>query len=782
MDNTYYFWVSLLFFLIPNGRCYFSRTPLGEPYYVYGIGPVCRNYSLNDTTIFQKQARYHDKVTERFFFHHDMKNSWLKNMKLYHYLHFDVCEGSGSLLKFLVEVLLNPKYTITEDPSAKARRKIAQWKYQPNILVIFTFLTDEMFIRLAEILSQTNILVVNLHSNVQFHQNTHIVPKKFTIIYNETLNFFRDVITALDWRYISIVNFEDRLSPSREYHHGYKQLFLDMGICFNTDSFVFNVTRANRTIDRLKMQQGDDVILLVGPANRQLTFMNLVGHSKKTWVLSDNFFADRARKNVSNVMTITDNFTPYRYELYLLKARAVFIYKNLLLLKQKQLYSFNYLTKLYQFLFVFHKAYWGNCENINNLVTLKTVVLSVTKNISLSLNVDKDKVIRRNEDYNVDKLRLSMLDYKNRRNVLSKCPTVECEPGREYIFKRLEVNETQWDESYRWSCQLCSPGFYKRNYGNSSCEQCPVNEVSNERRDSCYDPYILKAISFQQPFSILAISLACFGICCCGVVFIAFIKFRTTPMMKAADVNMTMVHLLIIAFNLVFQPFLFMGKPVKLKCYGRLLALTICYTLANAVILLRSQKVLMAFQSRVKLNKSEIQRAKLAGLLSAFLLVVTANLFLLVSVVSEPVKVIEKWDHEHFEKTFYCNTWKHSIGLVTFNICLHIVCFVQAFRGRRLPGAFKETMSIVYGSFITIVVFIVLYPIVFFHKDVLERDSVFWIAVTLNLDILVMFCYLRRVYVAVFLPEINTPEYSRGIIIAKMKKDSENQIKYSLSD
>ena len=778
MSNTQYS-VYLLLLLAFNSYQCFARTLLGEPYYVYGVGPVCRNSNTNKSNVFEQQAKYHDVAAQRFFYENDVRSYILKYRKLYQYVHVDVCEGSDSLLDFLVEVLLNPKYTITEDPSTKARRKITQWKYQSKILMIFAFLTDEMFVRLAGILSQTDILVMNLRANIQFHQNLYVVPSRFVSVLQENKHFLGDLITVLNWRYITIVTFEDKLSSSsQDYLQQYKRLFLDMGICFNVETFVYDAVKAKQVVERLQTQQDNDVILLVGATNRQIEFTDLVRFSNKTWILSDNHFADYVKNDVGSIITIEDGFTPALYEITLVNAHATMLYISFSS-EDKQLYSFNYLTKLYQYMLILHNAYKKRAFTATDLVTLKKSMLSSTEDVVLTLKVDKEKIISNNAIYNIQSLSSSLSNYKTRSNASSKCPLVECEPGREYIFKRLEVNETQWNESYQWSCQLCAPGFYKRNYGNSSCQQCPVHEISNERRDSCYDPYTLKTISFQQPFSIIAISLAGFGVCCCLVVFIGFIKFRTTPMMKAADVNMTMAHLFIITCNLVVQPFFYMGKPVMLKCYGRLLTITVCYTLTNAVILWRSQKVLSVFQRRVIMNAKQVKKAKFTQFAGMSTLVVTANLLMAVLILREPVRIIEEWDYEHFEKTFYCNTWQHSIGLVTFSICLQFVCFVQAFRGRRLPGAFKETMSIVYGSFITIVVFFVVFPIVFFHKDVLGRDSVYWIAVTFNLDILVMFCYFRRVYVAVFLPEMNTVEYSRSVIMAKMSKDSKNRIRTS---
>ena len=90
-----------------------------------------------------------------------------------------------------------------------------------------------------------------------------------------------------------------------------------------------------------------------------------------------------------------------------------------------------------------------------------------------------------------------------------------------------------------------------------------------------------------------------------------------------------------------------------------------------------------------------------------------------------------------------------------------------------IPGAFKETMSIVYGSFMVILIFIVLYPIVIFQKDILQAESVYWIAIALSMDVLVIFCYFRRIYIAVFHPEMNTKEYAGAIMLKRMRKDAD---------
>ena len=481
--------------------------------------------------------------------------------------------------------------------------------------------------------------------------------------------------------------------------------------------------------------------------------------------------------DVGNVIAFHDNlYFKYQSLFDMLIRNTEIFHMNVQHGPLKDLVSFDYLLQFYQELLTLHSVYADVTSKIDDLLMIKVqvrglLVIHFTRILVNGKEVFQYNPFRPNDD--LKEFERSMAPYRIR----TTCPTVQCEPGRKYVFKRLDGNASQWNESFQWTCQRCTPGFYKADHGNSSCKPCPRLYLASESRDSCFDPYVVKVISFEQPFTLLAVGLTCFGILSCLGVFLAFIKYRNTPMMKAANVNMSLFHLCLMVGNFALLFIAFHGEASQVKCYCRLFAMTIFYTIIVGVILLRSQKVLKAFGSRVKMTKSEVRRAFIGEIFFVVVLALIDNLILFIVVSINPIKVETLLNGKTFERTPHCTTWSHLNVLVAFAICLQFVCFVQAFRGRRLPGAFKETMSIVYGNFISILVFATMYPIVAFQRDVLMRDGVFWIALTLNMNLLVTFCYFKRVYVAVFVPDKNTTEYSRSVIMAKMSKESRNKIR-----
>ena len=757
------------------------RSPIGEPYYVFGIGSACYQRSINQSSQFNLKARYHDKAVQYFFHKHDSDHPVLKHWKKYNYQYIDICGSFEKLTSTSVDLLLDPRYTLTDDPSPIARRKITSWKYRSKILVIFLYIEHDLFHLLPEIFSQTDVLLLNVQNEDVLWQNFFMIPGRTQISFQTLDQLVSHVFDVMQWKYVSIILLEETYGLGQIYLQRFQEMFHRFGICFNTDVVPPSLLSTaddpmtNKVINRIRGDRTVNTVFLVGSSTKQVMFLRAFGASNKTWIVVENYKLDLIPSSAGTVIAFHDGV--YRDDestFTMLKNHAKVFYTDMKYSPLKDLVSFDYLFKFYQELLALHSVYSGFLETVNSLFLLKIFLRGQLTNDFLRILVNHEKVFRcYTYFFKLSSLDKAMSPYFEQ----TSCPAVQCSPGQEYVFKKMDANVSQWNESFQWTCQLCGPGFYKAIHGNTSCQLCPPLYMSNEKRDSCFDPYILKVISIGQPFTLVAIGLTCFGFMSCFGVLLAFIKYRNTPMMKAANVNMTLFHIVLIAANFLLLLLAFYGEPSEMKCYCRLFAMTIFYTIIVGIILLRSQKVLKAFGSRIKMTKSEVRRAFFGEIFFLLILVLVNNLILFIAVNIIPVQMLTILNSITYEKTLHCETWRHSNVLVGFSICSQFVCFIQAFRGRRLPGAFKETMSIVYGNFISILVFITMYPIVVFQKDILMRESVFWIALTLNMNLLVMFCYFRRVYVAIFQPEKNTVEYSRSVIMAKMNKESRQKIK-----
>ncbi|XP_066918649.1 uncharacterized protein [Clytia hemisphaerica] len=756
-------WLTIL--LLVKATCISLRlkSPLGDPYYVFGIGPTCYHKPINQSTEMNLRARFHDKAVDYIFYKRDITNPWL-NSRLFQYKHFDICDGGDVLLKLLVDLLLNPEYTITTDPCVKTGRRIYAWKYKSKILIVFAYMEDRNFKLLAEILSDTDILILNLRSDVRFHQNENVLPSLTIGAIDKVKTSFQELLGVMNWKYLTLIYLRNSISNSEEYFRHYKNMLFERSSCLDieeSNSYDFDHT-LNKLRDR---NQSSHAVILLGSQLAQASFIQSYGPSNKTWFINENY---RPIKNKGGTIIA---FRDQRYQaLGATKFHTVDQLASLFYFSKqpgytKTLYSMDYTVKLYEDINFFMVLYKERIKKYPiNLLTLKWFIRQNLYYRRVQIYVNSIEITADNSSV----LKVMLQPYMKHNT----CPEINCAPGFEYVYTKLDINTTTWNESYRWTCQPCTNGFYKPTRGNSTCLSCPSMYLSNERRDSCYDPYTFRVISTNQPFAVLAIVLSILGLSSCSVVFIAFMKFRSTPVMKAAGLEITFTHLFVMVLNFGLLIYAFYGTPTILKCYCRLFSLTMFYTVSVALVLLRSQRVLKAFGSHVKMTKSEVRKSKMVEFFSVLILIIAQNLILLVVVYQKPIAVKTIINIKTFEKTPFCEIETHLNIVIGMTICLQFVCFVQAFCGRRLPGAFKETMSIVYGSFIVILIFIVSYPIVSFQKDVLQRDIFYWISITLSMNVLVVFCYFRRVYIAVFCPEQNTVEYSRAIIMAKMSKQS----------
>ena len=757
--------------------CKVLRSPVGDPYYVFGIGSACYQRSINQSSQFNLKARYHDKAVQYFFWKRDYNHPVSKHLKQFNYKYMDICESFEKLTSTFVDLLLDPRYTLTVDPSPIAGRKITSWKHRSKILVIFLYIEHDLFRLFSEIVSQTDILIMNLESLIEFPSNFfYTLPSRTLHSFLKIERLFKLFVEQMDLRYVTMVLVKEKFSISTEYFEIYYKLFRWMGICLNTVEILngdFNLT-TNSILQQILDDKSIVTILLLGSQTSQKRLLESVGYSNKTWLLNENYLLAELPRDAGTTFSFQDNFFASQTTTRSIYSLASNFFTGHLKFERitTSLLPFDYVSRLYQDLNFFVSSYHKVVKQTRNLFMLKVILKGLFEFPNLRIYADEKLIFSILNPHNLSSNREHLANKLRPYKRKNSCPAVQCSPGQEYVFKKLDINVSQWNESFQWTCQLCGPGFYKAIYGNTSCQLCPPLYMSNEKRDSCFDPYILKVISIGQPFTLVAIGLTCFGFMSCFGVLLAFIKYRNTPMMKAANVNMTLFHIVLIAVNFLLLLLAFYGEPSEIKCYCRLFAMTIFYTIIVGIILLRSQKVLKAFGSRIKLTKSEVRREFFGEIFFLLILVLVNNLILFIAVNIIPVQMLTILNSITYEKTPHCETWRHSNVLVGFSICLQFVCFIQAFRGRRLPGAFKETMSIVYGNFISMLVFITMYPIVVFQKDILMRESVFWIALTLNMNLLVMFCYFRRVYVAIFQPEKNTVEYSRSVIMAKMNKQA----------
>ncbi|KAK2894875.1 hypothetical protein QQF64_012142 [Cirrhinus molitorella] len=146
-----------------------------------------------------------------------------------------------------------------------------------------------------------------------------------------------------------------------------------------------------------------------------------------------------------------------------------------------------------------------------------------------------------------------------------------------------------------FDCLPCAEGEISNISGATECIKCPQYYWPNKERVSCVAG-IEEFLSYHEIMGIILISLSLFGVTVATVITVIFFLFRSTPIVKAN--NSEMSFLLLLSLKLCFLcSLVFVGRPSPWTCRARQAAFGISFVLCISCILVKTIVVLLAFRS-----------------------------------------------------------------------------------------------------------------------------------------------------------------------------------------
>ena len=145
-------------------------------------------------------------------------------------------------------------------------------------------------------------------------------------------------------------------------------------------------------------------------------------------------------------------------------------------------------------------------------------------------------------------------------------------------------------------------------------------------------------------------------------------------------------------------------------------------------------------------------------LFSIFMFLFVINGILLTLYIQLPPEIrtyVKKSEHL---RVHYCNVDSQGQILMAFLLVFQLICLVQAFRGRNLPGPINDAMSMVYLILITTVTFAITFPISYFGNQ-LDKEFIHFVALTVNTIFSVLFLYGKKCFIIIFKATKNTRDY-----------------------
>ena len=316
-----------------------------------------------------------------------------------------------------------------------------------------------------------------------------------------------------------------------------------------------------------------------------------------------------------------------------------------------------------------------------------------------------------------------------------------------------------------WECLLCGERSISIIYGARNCTPCGKNQIANAERTHCTDVPITM-VQWSDPIAAVVIFLMILGIIATLFVVGVFVKFDSTPLVKAA--NRELSYLLLFCIALYYTaPVIYIYKPNSISCpfyqaWYFLFSIT-CVAILGA----KTHRIVNLFNTakpNSELRKGFLLRYRhLWGVLAVS---GTVLIIILIWVLIDPPR-------PHLNKSFVteyvleCKPTSNVGGefchwlLVTMLTVLAILCGVYAFKARKLPHNFNEAKFIAFAIYVILIAWFIYYP-VFINIRGKYMVIISCFSTLISATGLLSCIFAPKVFIILLYPNKNTQEFMKA--------------------
>ncbi|XP_028628450.1 G-protein coupled receptor family C group 6 member A [Grammomys surdaster] len=293
-------------------------------------------------------------------------------------------------------------------------------------------------------------------------------------------------------------------------------------------------------------------------------------------------------------------------------------------------------------------------------------------------------------------------EFRELKQILSKC-SKECRPGQ---MKKATGSQ----HSCCYECVNCPENYYSNSTDMDHCLLCN-NEThwAPVKSTMCFEKEV-EYLDWDDSLALLLIALSLLGIAFVLVIGIIFTRNVKTPVVKSSG-GLVVCYVMLICHALNFASTgFFIGEPQDFACKTRQTLFGVSFTLCVSCILTKSLKILLAFSfdPNLKTLLKCFYRPVPIVLTCTGIQVVICTLWLVLAAptveenISLPRVIILECEEG---SALAFGTMLGYISVLAF------VCFVFAFKGRKLPENYNEAKFLTFGMLIYFIAWITFIPV-----------------------------------------------------------------------
>ncbi|XP_072000210.1 G-protein coupled receptor family C group 6 member A-like [Engystomops pustulosus] len=259
-----------------------------------------------------------------------------------------------------------------------------------------------------------------------------------------------------------------------------------------------------------------------------------------------------------------------------------------------------------------------------------------------------------------------------------------------------------------YKCLPCAEDYYSPTVDATACIICDPWQWSRNGSQQCVNRTI-EYLKWKDPFAISLVTLAAVGVLLLIITGALFFKHFDTPAVKAAGGHYTFLMMISLLISLIGIGF-FIGEPNNTICKIRQPVFGISFTFSVSCISIKCIRIIMAFDSASKVQKvknTKYQPVVIISLLTGIQVSICTMWLVLRSPFLNEIYTIPQII------LFQCDEGSYAaFGIMLGYIgLLALICFLLAYKGRKLPEKYNEARYITFSMLIYMFVWILFIPI-----------------------------------------------------------------------